>query len=63
MYYIHVVGPYDNTFLGPFTDIEGAATYLRTIDREVFSAYILTRQQFNDNVREFGVAHIQAVLQ
>ena len=59
MYYVHVIGPYDNTFVGTFDNIDAAANYLRSIDRDTFSAYILTEADFNSNVSEFGVVKVQ----
>lgn len=59
MYYVHVIGPYDNTFVGSFSTIDAAANYLRSIDRETFSAYILTEADFNANTAEFGAVKVQ----
>lgn len=55
-YFVHVVGPYDDTFVGPFLTIDDAAAYLRDIDHTLFSPYILTASQYADNVHEFGAA-------
>lgn len=58
-WYVHVVGPYDTTFVGPFLAAHRANEYLRTINREVFSAYVLTEPQFRENIEQFGVAELQ----
>jgi hypothetical protein len=57
-YYIQVVGPYDSTFVGPFTSIDIAHAYIRGLDRSIFDAYIMNEAAFQANLNTYGIAHI-----
>jgi hypothetical protein len=61
MYYVHIIGSYDDTFIGGFASIDAAAAYLRTVDRNTFSAYILTEADFHANVAKYGPVTIEQV--
>lgn len=55
-YYIEVIGPYDTTFVGPFTTVLHAASYLEAVDRSVFDTYIMNEAAFRASIDEFGPA-------
>jgi len=63
-HYVHVVGPYDNTFVGPFADLESANIYVSIVHAgpgaNALSAYVLTEKQFRDNVAAFGAVALQS---
>lgn len=59
-HYVHVIGPYDNTFIGPFADHESADDYIRTLDRNTFSAYVMTEWQFSANVQLYGAVAVES---
>lgn len=62
-HYVHVIGPYDNTFIGPFPSLTTANAYVIEVhngpSRHVFNAYAMTETQFAENVARYGIVEVQ----
>lgn len=58
-FYVQVIGPYDATFIGPFTSTATAELYADTIDDNVFDVFIMNEAAMRANVNEYGVAPLQ----
>lgn len=58
-FYVHVVGSYDDTFVGPWHTKAGAATYADEIGKRGFVTRVLTTQEYADNLRAFGPANLE----
>lgn len=60
--YIEIIGPYDNTFLGPLNDsiVEERLEELHDLlDANVFDTSVLTRCEFDKRVAKFGAIAVQ----
>ncbi len=58
-YYIMVVGPYDSTFQGPYTDKDKAEVDRLEISKGPFTTSVLTEDEMGENIAEFGECPIQ----
>lgn len=58
-FYVHVIGSYDSTFVGPFAASENAVTFKKTVP-ENFDAYVLSQAELDENFARFGYAEIMS---
>lgn len=52
-HYVHVIGPYDSTAVGPFPDRETATEFRATVPPQ-FDAAVIDQTRFDADVVEFG---------
>ena len=58
MLYVSVLGPYDSTYVGPFTTKEAADSYRANVPNN-FDAWVVTQSELDANIKEFGEVEIQ----
>ena len=60
-HYVHVVGPHDSGFIGPFVDAASADRYreIEAKDRQQFTLATISQADMLANVAEFGASPIQ----
>jgi hypothetical protein len=52
MYYVLVIGPYDNCFVGPFTQRD-AGQYADSVPPQ-FDAYVFSKAEMDANITLYG---------
>lgn len=58
-FYVHVVGSYDDTFVGPFADEALAKKHADAAGQRGFVTLVMTDEQYIDNLRAFGPANLE----
>lgn len=60
-FYVLVIGPYDQTFFGPFNNYASAEDYCGAVP-DNFDAYVYSHTDLASNFKEFGERPIEEPL-